>query len=324
MGKVANPFDLESGRGSPRRPWGRLSLVAPRHERDNLDIEQAKLRPDIAIIRNYGESHPESWVDLRFENEPSVHIVALFSGDELHGHESALRQLVAYPDQLELRSSPWPRTRLEEIRAEVNDLARSAERGAFSQWGVGRGTVNIRLRADQEHVARILHERYGDAVDLFVGWLHFPDVAHATPAGRPGTGKTPHPTPEELPDELYVSVDGELVVKSGGNLRSTIRLHNHGQDEVVVMTNGQVTARVVDPETRQAIGGYSGAQTMPLVRFHAPAGDSVEIPLLVGTASRDPGLGYAVPPGRWAIEVTLGLEDRGSFRMPMLPITVVA
>jgi hypothetical protein len=90
------------------------------------------------------------------------------------------------------------------------------------------------------------------------------------------------------------------------------------------MTNGQVTARVVDTRTRRGVGGYSGAQTLPLVLFRVPAGESAEIPLLVGTASVDPALGYAVPPGQWAIEVTLGIVDRGNFRAPPLPISIVA
>ena len=295
-------------------------------ENNQVDIgsEQGKLRDDVQMVRQYGESHPESWVGLRFENEPLVRIIAVFAGDELEAHESELRRLVAHPDQLEVRYSPWPRTRLDEIRAEVDDLAASAERGAFSGWGVGRGTVNIRLRADQEDLAEKLHERYGAAVDLVVGWLHFPNAEILTPDGWSRTAKSRHPEPEEIPDGLHVSLDEELVVHSGGNLRSTIRLHNQTQDEVVVMTNGQVTARVVDPRTRCDIGGYSGAQTLPLVRFHVPAGESVEIPLLIGTASVDPALGYAVPPGQWAIQVTLGLEDRGNFRTPRLPVSVVA
>ena len=295
-------------------------------DNNQVDIgsEQGKLRDDVRLVRQYGESHPESWVELRFENEPSVRIVAVFSGDELDAHESELRRLVAYPDQMEVRYSRWPRTRLEEIRAEVDNLAAAAEPGVFSGWGVGRGTVNIRLRADQEDLAEKLHERYGAAVDLVVGSLHFPDAELFTPDGWSRPGKSRHPEPAEMPDGLYVSLDEELVVHSGGNLRSALRLHNQTQNEVVVTTNGQVTARVVDPRTRRGIGGYSGAQTLPLVRFHAPPGESVEIPLLVGTASVDPALGYAVPPGLWAIEVTLGLEDRGNFRTPPLPVSIVA
>jgi hypothetical protein len=85
--------------------------VAQENNQVDIGSEQGKLRDDVQVVRQYAELHPESWVELRFENEPSVRIVAVFSGDELDAHESKLRRLVAYPDQLEVRHSPWPRTR---------------------------------------------------------------------------------------------------------------------------------------------------------------------------------------------------------------------
>ena len=147
---------------------------------------------------------------------------------------------------------------LEEIRTEIDALQRSVEPGVFSGWGVGRGAVNIRLRADQEPLAHALYERYGNAVELVVGWLHYPDGARSMPVGS-GSAKSRHPAPESLPNELSVSLDDDLVVRSGDNLKSTIRLHNHGQDDVVVLTNGQVTAPVVDPE----LGARSGDMREP-------------------------------------------------------------
>ena len=93
---------------------------------------------------------------------------------------------------------------------------------------------------------------------------------------------------------------------------------------MVAHTNGRLTARVLDPKTNETVGGYSGAQTMPLVRFRSPGGGSVEIPLLIGTASTIPRLGYAVPAGRWAIEITLGLGSKGYFRTPVIPLAIVA
>jgi hypothetical protein len=70
----------------------------------------------------------------------------------------------------------------------------------------------------------------------------------------------PHPS---LPDSLHVVVDEELEVRSGANLHSKIRLINNGDGEVVVNTNGQLTARAADPLTSEIVGEYSGAQTMP-------------------------------------------------------------
>jgi hypothetical protein len=85
-----------------------------------------------------------------------------------------------------------------------------------------------------------------------------------------------------------------------------------------------VTAVVVEPGTSEVVGGFAGAQHLPLVRFQVEPGESTPIPMLVGTASIAPRLGYAVPPGRWAIEVRLNLGDRGWFRTPLVPLTVIA
>jgi hypothetical protein len=218
---------------------------------------------------------------------------------------------------------PWPRVRLEEIRAEVYEMATSSEPGLFSGSDTGGGRVNVRLRADGEHFAALLQERYGDAVDLTVGFLHFPECA-VPRALAPLFAKQARPRPLPLPDELQVVVNEVLEVKSGATLRSTIRLSNDGDIEVVAQTNGYLTAPVVDPKTNETVGGYSGAQTTSLVGFRAPAGGSVEIPLLVGTASTAPRLGYAVPPGRWAIAITLGLGVQGVFQAPLFPLDIVA
>jgi hypothetical protein len=291
--------------------------------RDEISLEHSKLRADVEVVRKYGDAHPEAWVDLRFENEPTVRIVALFAGDALEIHEGALRRLVSHPNQLEVQPSPWPRVRLDEIQAEVHEMATSSEPGLFSGWSTGGGRVNVRLRADGEPVAVKLLGRYGDAVDLTVGFLHFPECAFSHSQG-PLIADQGRPKPRSLPDELHVEVDENLEMRSGANLQSTIRLTNEGDEEVVAHTNGRLTARVLDPKTNETVGGYSGAQTMPLVRFRSPGGGSVEIPLLIGTASTIPRLGYAVPAGRWAIEITLGLGSKGCFRTPVIPLAIVA
>jgi hypothetical protein len=291
--------------------------------RDEVSLEQSKLRADVAVVRAYGQAHPEAWVDLRYENEPTVRIVALFAGDDPLSHEEALRRLVSHPDQLEVRPSPWARVRLEEIRAGIHEMATSSEPGLFSGWGIGCGRVNVRLRADGERVATRLREQYGDAVDVTLGFLHFPDCAF--PDSRwPLTADPAGPGALPLPEELHASVDEELEVKSGADLGSRIRLVNKGDADVVATTNGRLTARVVDPETNEVVGAFSGAQTLPLVRFRAPAGGSVEIPILIGTASTVPPLGYAVPPGRWAVEIVVPLEAPGPYRAPLVPLRVVA
>jgi hypothetical protein len=71
-------------------------------------------------------------------------------------------------------------------------------------------------------------------------------------------------------------------------------------------------------------GRYTGGQRLALVVFRVAPGKTERIPLLVGTSSYDPALGYAVPPGRWALFAVLRLEDGRRLKTPLLGVTVVS
>lgn len=72
----------------------------------------------------------------------------------------------------------------------------------------------------------------------------------------------------------------------------------------------------------------AGPQIAPLIMFGVAPGATGRIPLLIGTASFTPELGYAVPPGSWGIQVPLDLEwhphHREARLTPVLPLTVTA
>lgn len=296
------------------------------HEpRRDLELEHSKLRGDIDVVRSYGEAHPDAWVDLWIENEPSVRIVALLAGNDVDEHEATLRSLVTHPGQLEVhRSDRYSRAYLDSIAAEVRRMATTTDRGSFRSWGIGGGKLNVVVRASRRDLAQRLLDSYGDAVKLRAGFLSYPDptmIDTQVPQRRLAAPERPPLLPAE---EVQVSVDEGLEVRSGEYLGNVLHVHNVGNREIVVLTNGAVTAATVDPRTGSVVGGYEFAQHMPGIEFRVPSGGVVDIPLLVGTASTNPLLGYCVPLGRWAIEVSLNLEDRGIFRTPLLPIEVVA
>jgi hypothetical protein len=61
------------------------------------------------------------------------------------------------------------------------------------------------------------------------------------------------------------------------------------------------------------------------VEFLVAAGETKKIPLLIGTESFVPALGYTVPAGRWGVETTLTLgrnPDSPRRRTPVLPLTI--
>ena len=168
-----------------------------------------------------------------------------------------------------------------------------------------------------------LHRQFGDDVELTVGALPYPPGAQPHP--RPATA----PLPGLLDSrEVTVELDGPAVVRSGHTLRHALLVRNLSGRELQIATNGQVTAVVVDPQTGEVVGGFFGAQALPLVIFRVAAGATEPIPLLIGTASYTPRLGYVVPAGEWGIQATLTLgphpRDSPSRRTPILPLTITA
>jgi hypothetical protein len=85
----------------------------------------------------------------------------------------------------------------------------------------------------------------------------------------------PPEAPEPLdPGEMVAELDGSAVVSSGQTLWHGLLLRNFGDRELLVATNGQVTAEVVDPLTGEVVGGFVGAQFDPLIMFAAAPGQS--------------------------------------------------
>ena len=175
----------------------------------------------------------------------------------------------------------------------------------------------IRLEPWAAAIAAELHQRFGESVDLTVGYLGYPAAS-----GR----QTPPPgVDQEIdPAGIRVYLERPISVPSGHWTRTSLRLENLTGEDLEVITNGQLTALVADAAGAAIVGGFSGAQALPRVTYEVRAGDSSRIPLLVGTASLVAAIGYAVPPGPWAVRVPIQLGDGRRLVTPPLPITVTA
>jgi hypothetical protein len=181
----------------------------------------------------------------------------------------------------------------------------------------------IRLAPWAAATAEELHQQFGDDIELTVGALPYP------PGRQPPRPSVPGPLPDLLdPHEIAAELDGPAVVGSGHTLRHGLLLRNLTGRELQIATNGQVTATVVDPHTGEIVGGSAGFQFLPLVIFRVAPGQTGRVPLLIGTASFTPRLGYVIPPGDWGIQGTLTLgphpRDSPCRRTPVLPLTVIA
>jgi len=176
----------------------------------------------------------------------------------------------------------------------------------------------IELEPWATDVARDLHARFGDDVQLMVGALRFPERMLPVP---PTEGP---PIPDMDPDELAVALDGPLSVRSGTMAHHGLVVRNLSRRDVVIGTTGELIADVVDPATGEVVGGYSGAVRLMLETFTVAPATAKRIPMLVATASRVPDLGYAIPPGQWGVQVTLDPAAGRAVRTPALPMTVTA
>ena len=117
-------------------------------------------------------------------------------------------------------------------------------------------------------------------------------------ASRRGSTRVREMTiPDMDPTLMTVELDAPIVVASGHTVRGALRVHNLSADTIVVCTNGHVTAQVLDPDTRAVVGCFAGGQILPGIYFRAAPGETVVVPVLVGTASFSPDLGYVVPAG---------------------------
>ncbi len=175
--------------------------------------------------------------------------------------------------------------------------------------------LSIELAPWATDVAQDLHGRFGDDVALQVGALRYPEC-------KPVFRRLPDLGPGLDPSEVEVAVDTPLEVRSGHALHSALRVWNWTDSELQLITNGGVTGYVVDPDTENIVGGFSGAQILPRVALRIMPQASQRVPLLVGTASFVPDLLYAIPPGRWAVRVPLALGDGRRVSTPPLPINV--
>jgi hypothetical protein len=179
---------------------------------------------------------------------------------------------------------------------------------------------SIRLASWATAAAAELHQRFGGDVELTVGALPYP------PGRPPRFRPVPRLPPDLLdPQQVTAELDGPAVVRSGHTLWHGLLVGNLTRQRLTVL--GHLTAVVVDPHTGQVAGGFSGVQARDAVPYRVAAGATERIPLLIGTDSFTPELGYILPPGSWGLQIPLTLSrdlgTRPHRRLtPILPLTI--
>jgi hypothetical protein len=173
----------------------------------------------------------------------------------------------------------------------------------------------IDLAAWATDIAGRLHATYGGLVDLRVGAMSFPDrqmsvsehalELHGEPAESAG---------------LVVEVLSPLTIRSGHYAKHDVLVTNRAAHRQVLLTAGDLYSAVTD-SSGNVVGRYVGAHNLPRIEFPIEPQRSRAVPALIGTASLVPDPGYAVPPGRWSLVVSLTIAS-GHYLSAPLELTV--
>ena len=175
--------------------------------------------------------------------------------------------------------------------------------------------IRIGLAAWAADIAAELHSTYGDFVELEVGAMRFPAKellvnAHALQLrGEPADGAG-----------FGVEPLAPLTIRTGRHVLLDVLVSNRTERTEVLITNGELSSVVTD-SSGAVVGRFVGPHTLARVGFEIAPDQSRPVPVLIGTASMVPELGYAVPPGEWTLVVVLRTEA-GSMLLAPLDLTV--
>ncbi|MCW2548442.1 MAG: hypothetical protein JWN96_2902 [Mycobacterium sp.] len=216
--------------------------------------------------------------------------------------------------------SSWPQVREELLRLVDLDPPALLSYPGLDAESEPSQPFQIRLSSTALSIAEQLNKRFGSEVHLQVGALPYPPGS-----GEPWTQPTLREpaTLDHSLEGIRLELDGPLEVESGATVEHALLVTNESSAEMTVNTNGQLAAQIVDLHDGSHVGGSAGFQRMPRVRFQMAPGETTRIPLLVGTDSYVPRLGYTIPPGPWGLTVDLDLGSRGKLRSPALAFDVV-
>lgn len=174
----------------------------------------------------------------------------------------------------------------------------------------------IELAAWAVDIAGDLYAKYGDLVDLRVGALSFPAKELFVPEHALQLRGEPAETAGLAVEPLQ-----PLTIRSGHHATQDVLVTNQAAHQQVLLTAGDLPSAVTDT-TGRAVGRYVGPHNLPRIGFPIEPHQSRPVPVLIGTASLVPDLGYAVPPGRWALRISLH-TDAGFYLSAPLELTVI-
>ncbi|HEX5590799.1 MAG TPA: hypothetical protein VFX65_10965, partial [Candidatus Limnocylindrales bacterium] len=232
------------------------------------------------------------FASVRFENGPRVRLVIGFTA-HIAEHCAALREILEYPDEFEIIRQPATEAQLEQIQETLSVTYRDKLRSV----GRGAGVIHLALRADGEAEAAEVLAAYGELVEIIVGALPYPD-----PFDVAASCSLPDPILAATPFSVTATIDPSTV-RSGRDFGGSVTVTNTGSAPATLDSGQPATAIVFRAGSNRAVGVYTGAIAGTGYGGTLAPGESLVFDVLGGTASCDPALGYALPPGSYDVRV---------------------
>ncbi|MFI7066036.1 hypothetical protein ACIBL3_33900 [Kribbella sp. NPDC050124] len=173
----------------------------------------------------------------------------------------------------------------------------------------------IHLAAWATDIAATLNAKYGSLLDLQVGAMTFPARRMWLSEDLPQLRGAPAESAG-----LEVEAVSPLSVRTGRSTHEDVLVINRTAHEQVLLTNGSLISGVTD-RSGGVVGLYVGPLYARRVGFAIESHQSRPVPVLIGTASMVPDLGYAVPPGQWRLVIAFH-TDSGNMLSTPLDITI--
>jgi hypothetical protein len=177
------------------------------------------------------------------------------------------------------------------------------------------------LAGSAVELAALLHERFGDTVEIEVAGFTFPLDPHAPRRQLPG-GVT---STAELPGaQLTVDLETDHVI-SGGRFQGLLWLDNTSSQDITLSTDSSLAGVLLDTSgAALATSGGVTAGTGRLITLRP--GERTSIPFHAGMNSLDPAIGTVLPAGDYDLIVPVpiaGGRPRRQLVSPTVRVTVL-
>lgn len=183
--------------------------------------------------------------------------------------------------------------------------------------GIGPEHVQVKLRSDEDALARDLHERFGDSLEIRLGRHPYP----LGPAGPP-----PPPVPESTVPIPGLRLTAELerqIWRPGEIIRGLLRLTNTSAEQMPELAYGSpATGLLLDP-AGVVVAGFSGPTRGTGRRVQLAPGAEETVLFVSGSDTFDPAGGAVLPPGDYLVVVRLHVrrdQDQELLVAPAAPL----